>query len=77
LLGIRDAVVTFDDFFEIMSDKIQENRPGHNIIFENSKKTHKFTNQLIIRGLKCFMLFMAIIWIVARLKNCTFVCRIY
>lgn len=31
------AVITFDQFYEIMCEKIKESRPNQNIIFESSK----------------------------------------
>ena len=33
----RDITVTFDKFYEIMSEKLIEARPNSNIIFESSK----------------------------------------
>ena len=35
--GIREVSVTFDQFYEIMSEKIREQQINTNIVFESSK----------------------------------------
>ena len=49
--------ITFDQFFELMSEKIKESRPNQNIIFENSKISDIV--KMNFRGIERLLLLLA------------------